>query len=126
VVDGLSVLTAGGRSKNPSELLAGQPFRDLLSHALRSYDRVVIDSAPVLAVSDTLLIAPDVDVVLLVARSFMTPAKIVTRAMKSLADIKVRPAGLVFNFLPTEASSYAYYYSGKYYGSYGSKGVYGD
>lgn len=125
-VEGLNVLTAGGRSSNPSELLAGRPFRDLLSHALKNYDRVVVDSAPVLAVSDTLLIAPGVDVVLLVARSFMTPAKIVNRAIKSLTDIKIRPAGIVFNCLPTEASSYAYYYSGKYYGSYGTKGVYGS
>ena len=125
-VEGLSVLTAGGRSSNPSELLAGQPFRDLLATALKSYDRVVIDSAPVLAVSDTFLIAPHVDVVLLVSRSFMTPARIVTRAIKSLADVHVRPAGIVFNCLPTEASSYAYYYSGKYYGSYGTKGVYGS
>lgn len=124
-VEGLNVLTAGGRSSNPSELLAGQPFRDLLSLALKSYDRVVVDSAPVLAVSDTLLIAPDVDVVLLVARSFMTPAKIVMRAIKSLSDIKIRPAGIVFNCLPTESSSYSYYYSGKYYGNYGTKGVYG-
>jgi len=125
-LEGLSVLTAGGRSSNPSELLAGQPFRDLLASALKSYDRVVVDSAPVLAVSDTFLIAPGVDVVLLVARSFMTPAKIVVRAIKSLSDIKIRPAGIVFNCLPTEASSYSYYYSGKYYGSYGTKGVYGS
>lgn len=125
-VDGLKILTAGGRATNPSELLAGQPFRTFIEKALESYDRVVVDSAPVLAVSDTILIAPVVDVVVLVSRSFMTPAKMVIRAIRTLADIKVRPAGIVFNCLPTETSSYAYYYSGKYYGSYGTKGVYGS
>ena len=123
-VEGLSILTAGGRSSNPSELLAGKPFRDFMAEALRQYDRVVIDSAPILAVSDTLLLAPSVDVVCLVVRAFMTPRKMIQRALKSLQDIHVKPAGLVFNCIP--AGSEAYSYSGKYYGSYGSKGVYGS
>ena len=125
-VEGLSVLTAGGRAVNPSELLAGQPFRDFLADALKQYDRIVIDSAPILAVSDTLLIAPSIDVLCLVVRSFMTPRKMISRALKSLADIHVQPAGLIFNCVPSGAGSYSYYYSGKYYGTYGSKGVYGS
>ena len=124
-IEGLSVLTAGGRSPNPSELLSGQPFRELLEEALRIYDRVVIDSAPLLAVSDTQLIAPRVDVICLVIRSFMTPRKMVSRALKTLHEIHIKPTGIVFNCLPA-ASSYSYYYSGKYYGTYGSKGVYGS
>lgn len=120
----LSVLTAGARVPNPAELLATQQMRDLLKEALLTYDRVVIDSAPVLAVSDSLLIAPHVDVTCLVLRSFKTPRKTLRRAMKALNDINCRPAGVVFNFLPTGAGTY-YYYSGKYYGSYGAKGVYG-
>ena len=126
-VEGLSVLTAGGRSSHPSELLAGQPPRDLLAEALKTYDRVVIDSAPILAVSDTLLVAPNVDVVCLVVRSFMTPRKMVARAIKAFSEIHIQPAGIVFNCLPSgHGAYYAYYYSGKYYGTYGSKGVYGS
>lgn len=125
-VEGLSILTAGGRAPNPSELLAGQPFRDLLAEALKHYDRVVVDSAPVLAVSDTLLIAPAVEVLCLVARSFVTPRTMISRALKALAEVHAKPAGVIFNCLPAGAASYAYYYSGKYYGTYGSKGVYGS
>jgi capsular exopolysaccharide synthesis family protein len=125
-VDGLTVMTAGGLSSSPSELLAGQRFRDFLADALNRYDRVVIDSAPVLAVSDTLLIAPNVDVLCMVVRSFMTPRKMVSRALKSLAEIRVKPAGIVFNCIPTSAGTHGYYYSGRYYGSYGGKGVYGS
>jgi capsular exopolysaccharide synthesis family protein len=125
-VEGLVVLTAGGLSSSPSELLAGQKFRDFLADALNRYDRVVIDSAPVLAVSDTLLIAPYADVLCMVVRSFMTPRKMVTRAIKSLADVRVKPTAMVFNCIPTGTGSYSYYYSGKYYGSYGGKGVYGS
>ncbi len=125
-VEGLSILTAGGRAPNPSELLAGQPFRDLLAEALKHYDRVVVDSAPVLAVSDTLLIAPSVEVLCLVARSFVTPRTMISRALKALSDVHVKPAGIIFNCLPSGTASYSYYYSGKYYGTYGSKGVYGS
>ena len=125
-VEGLTVMTAGGLASNPSELLAGQKFRDFLADALSKYDRVVIDSAPILAVSDTLLIAPSVDVLCLVVRSFQTPRKMVTRALKTLGDVKLKPAGLIFNCIPAGGGAYAYYYSGKYYGTYGGKGVYGS
>lgn len=125
-IEGLSVLTAGGLSSHPSELLGGKKFRDFLADALQRYDRVVVDSAPLLAVSDTLLIATSADVVCMVVRSFMTPRKMVNRALKSLREVKVKPAGLIFNCIPSSVGSHSYYYSGKYYGSYGAKGVYGS
>ena len=99
-------------------------LREILEQAEGLFDRVVIDTAPMLAVSDTLLIAPHADVVCLVLRSFRTPQKTAARAVKALTDIHCRPAGIVLNFVPSGSGSY-YYYSGKYYGSYGAKGVYG-
>jgi len=122
-VEGLDVLPAGGRSSNPSELLAGQPFRDFIQSALLTYDRIVIDSAPVLAVSDTLLVAPVAQVLCIVVRSFMTPRKMVVRALKVLEEIHIKPSGIVLNFIPDGADSY---YSGNYYGSYVDNGVYGS
>ena len=126
-IDNLNILTAGGRAPNPSELLTDENIQRVLSEALSKYDRVVVDSAPILAVSDTLLIAPHVDLCTLVVRAFGTPRKMVSRAIKSLDEAKTEPAGLVLNFLPSgRGAYYAYYYSGKYYGSYGAKGVYGE
>jgi capsular exopolysaccharide synthesis family protein len=126
-IDNLSVLTAGGRAPNPSELLTFENIQRVLSEALSKYDRVVVDSAPLLAVSDTLLIAPHIDLCTLVVRAFSTPRKMVLRALKSLEETKTEPAGLILNFLPSgRGGYYAYYYSGKYYGSYGAKGVYGE
>jgi capsular exopolysaccharide synthesis family protein len=128
-IQDLNILTAGGRSEKPSELLAGEPFRELMEEALLSYDRVVVDSAPLLPVSDTLLIAHSVDILCLVVRSFMTPRKMVLRALKLLADIHVMPAGIVLNCLPSgSGAAYDYYYGRHYgaYGTYGSKGVYGS
>ncbi len=123
-IENLSVLTAGGRAPNPAELIATPRMRELLSEALKLYDRVVIDTAPVLAVSDGLLIAPYVNVTCLVIRACSTTRKTATRALRALTEIKCRPAGVILNFLPTGSGS-DYYYSGKYYGSYSSKGVYG-
>ena len=126
-IDGLNILTAGGRAPNPSELLTFDNIERFLTEALSTYDRVVVDSAPLLAVSDTLLIAPHIDLCTLVVRSFGTPRKMVMRALKSLEETKTEAAGLVLNFLPSgRGGYYAYYYSGKYYGSYGAKGVYGE
>ena len=118
-IEGLTILTAGGRVSNPSELLAGQGFRDVITEALKRYDRVVIDSAPVLAVSDTLLIAVQAEVLCLVVRSFVTPRRLIRRALKSLDEIQMHPAGIVLNCLPYTRGSYYYYTSGKYSGDYG-------
>ena len=123
-IENLSVLTAGGRAPNPAELIATPRMRELLEEALATYDRVVIDTAPVLAVSDGLLIAPIVNVTCLVMRACSTTRKTASRALRALTEIKCRPAGVILNFLPTGSGS-EYYYSGKYYGSYSSKGVYG-
>jgi len=113
-IDGLSVLTAGGRAPNPSELLTYENLERVMSEALSRYDRIVVDSAPLLAVSDTLLVAPHIDLCTLVVRAFGTPRKMVARAIKSLEEIKTQPAGLILNFLPSgRGGYYAYYYSGK-------------
>lgn len=126
-IDNLQIMTAGGRAPNPSELLTFENIDRVLKEALAKYDRVVVDSAPLLAVSDTLLIAPHIDLCTLVVRAFTTPKKMVMRAIKSLEETKTSPAGLILNFLPSgRGGYYAYYYSGKYYGSYGAKGVYGE
>ncbi len=126
-IDGLNILTAGGRAPNPSELLTYENLERVMSEALSKYDRIVVDSAPLLAVSDTLLVAPHIDLCTLVVRAFGTPRKMVARAIKSLEETKTHPAGLILNFLPSgRGGYYAYYYSGKYYGSYGAKGVYGE
>src|SRR5437667_5419509 len=69
----LDILAGGRRAPNPAEILSGPRFSDLLAEAVRLYDRVVIDSAPVLAVSDTLLIAPFVQTVCMVLQANRTP-----------------------------------------------------
>jgi uncharacterized protein involved in exopolysaccharide biosynthesis/Mrp family chromosome partitioning ATPase len=113
----LSVLGGGRRSPNPAEILAGPFFGRLIAEAGALYDRVVIDSAPILAVSDTLLMTPHVQTLCIVVRAAKTPRQAVRRAISLLAKSGIRPAGLVLNRLRRSGGvGYYYHYSSHGYG----------
>jgi Mrp family chromosome partitioning ATPase len=89
----------------------------MVAEAARLFDRVVIDSAPLLAVSDTLLMAPHVQTVSLVVRAAKTPRNAVLRAISLLATASAHPAGIVLNRLPhRRGAGYYYYYASHGYG----------
>jgi len=114
----LSVLAGGRRAPNPAEILAGPFFSQLVAEAARLFDRVVIDSAPVLAVSDTLLMTSYVQTVCIVLRAAKTPRQVVRRAISLLAKSGIRPAGLVLNRLRRgRGVGYYYYYASHGYGA---------
>lgn len=114
----LSVLAGGRRAPNPAELLSGQSFAALVAEAAKDFDRVVIDSAPVLAVSDTLLMTPHVQTVCMVVRARRTARNAVQRANLLLAATGSRPAGVILNRLPrNRGSDYYYYYASHGYGA---------
>lgn len=124
----LSVLAGGRRSPNPAELLSGPSFASLLSEATRLFDRVVIDSAPVLAVADTLLMTPYAQTTCLVVRAAKTSRDAVKRALGLLETAHSRPAGIVLNRLPKRSGAGHYYYyaspgygAGTYGGHYGER-----
>ena len=116
-IENLFVLAGGAKAPNPAELLSSESFAKLVEEANRSFDRVVIDSAPVLAVSDTLIITPYIQSLCLVVRSGHTPRNAVQRAVSLLAGVGNRPVGVVLNRLPRHSGiSYYYYYSDHGYG----------
>src|SRR2546430_6278114 len=114
----LSVLAGGRRAPNPAELLSGHSFAELVAEAAKEFDKVVIDSAPVLAVSDTLLMTPFVQTVCMVVRARRTARNAVQRAVLLLAGTGTRPAGVVLNRLPrNRGTDYYYYYASHGYGA---------
>jgi polysaccharide biosynthesis transport protein len=126
----LSILAGGRRAPNPAELLSGHSFGELIAEAGRLYDRVVVDSAPLIAVSDTLLMMPYVQTVTLVVRAAKTPRNAIQRAISLLATAGARPAGIILNRLPHRRGAGHYYYyashgygagEGSYERSYGEK-----
>jgi len=124
-IEKLWVLPAGGIAPNPSELLAQPRFRELLDTLKGEYDRIVIDSSPVLAVRDPLLLAPHVDACCLIVRAGHSPAKASAQAVRLLAEANAPAAGIVLNAVRQGSGAY-YAYAYRTYGTYGAKGVYGD
>jgi capsular exopolysaccharide synthesis family protein len=95
--ENLFILGAGERASNPAELLAAGDFAGLLKEAMLHFDRVVLDSAPINAVSDTQLIVREVESVCLVVRAGKTPRRAVVRACGLLAQATHSPDAVVLN-----------------------------
>lgn len=122
-IENLSVIPAGSRCPNPAELLSNADFQGLVDKLLAKFDRVVVDTAPINAVSDTLLLARATQCVVLVVRAGGPPRKAVRRAVQLLAKAEARFGGFVMNRLPPgRGSGYYYYYYG---GDYSKDSVYG-
>ena len=129
-IEHLSYITAGTTAPNPAELLAQGGFPSLLDEAVKHFDRVIVDSAPIHAVSDTLLLVEHVQTVCIVARAAKTPRKSIQRAIHLLRKAGGPVAGIVLNRLPRRGGlGYGYYYNDyydySYHGKYAQKGVYG-
>ena len=126
-VPSLYLLPAGPRVPNPAEQIAKPWVAQLLAEAKSKFDRVILDTPPMNAVSDTSYLLPFAAVVCLVIRSGKTPLKAVQRTVKVMERNGAKPSGLVLNYLP-ERSGYGYYYYYYHYyarDGYSSKGVYG-
>jgi succinoglycan biosynthesis transport protein ExoP len=127
--ENFSFISAGTTAPNPAELLAQRNFDSLIDEALLTFDRVIVDSAPVHAVSDTLVMLNRIQTVCLVARACKTPARSSLRAIQMLQKANALPAGVILNRLPRRrgpTGSYDPYYDYSYKGQYADKGVYGN
>lgn len=118
-MENLFFLSAGTPSPDASELL-GQTgaISAMLNEAYRRYDRVVIDSAPLLGVSDTLLLATQVHAVCLVIRGHRTARKSIQRAIEMLQRAEAPVLGVILNGLVASRSDY---YSDYYQYDYRAK-----
>jgi capsular exopolysaccharide synthesis family protein len=119
-IDNLSVIVAGQVNKNSGDLLLRRPrVEKLLALARQNFDQVIVDSAPLLAVSDTLTIARQFKVINLVVRSHKTPRRLVKRAVDVLKRAKRTPSGVTMSMVPPGNEYYYYGYNerGKAYGA---------
>lgn len=102
---GLRVLTSGATPPNPGQLLASGHLRQLLAQVREEFDLVVVDSPPVLAVSDALWLAPAVEGIIVVARSRRTKREALARTLAELEATRTRIMGIVLNDVKRVASS---------------------
>ena len=123
-VEDLDVIPAGIIPPNPSELLSSYRFKDLISGLFPMYSFIVIDSPPILGLSDSLLLSTLIDGVILVTRAGSTPKDAAIQARKLLQGVNAKILGVVLNGI-TEADlkygSYSYYYSNYYGDEYDSQ-----
>lgn len=118
--DGLSVLAAGATPPNPSELLASQAATKVLAELRAHFDYVIVDSSPLLAVTDAAILAANADGALIMVRYGHTKREQLAQAVESLRSVGATLLGSVFTMIPTKSSS-AYAYSYSYYGESKSK-----
>jgi polysaccharide biosynthesis transport protein len=122
VSENLSLLCSGGRSKTPTALLESPAFGQLLDRLSREYDLIVVDSPPLGAVTDSLLVAERVDEVVYVCRFNRAYRKHIRQYIQMLQNGKTELLGVVLNGLSPRRieyySNYRYYRSyKKYYGA---------
>ncbi|MGE2736469.1 polysaccharide biosynthesis tyrosine autokinase [Mycolicibacterium vaccae] len=113
---GLTVLTSGAVPPNPSELLGSQAARSVLDDLRSRFDYVILDSTPLLAVTDAAILAANADGVLLMARFGHTKRDQLSHAVESLRSVAAPLLGAVFTMMPTRGTSTYGGYSYTYYG----------
>lgn len=114
----LSYVLAGQSPPRPADLLGSNIMRDLLERWRQEYDHIIIDTPPVLSVTDAVVTAVMADCVLLVVRAGQTRKEALHRARELLRQVNVRVTGVVLNDVNAKDPYYAYYYGARYGGRY--------
>lgn len=117
-VQGLTLLTSGPIPPNPAELLGSARMLKLLGELEERFDTVIIDSPPLLAVTDAAVLAPRVGGVILVVRVGGVARQEVKRAQEALAKVKANLLGVTLVGVKNDGrdGSYYYYYSSEEHG----------
>jgi len=105
------VITSGSIPPNPSELLGSQAFRQIVQQLRETYDNVVIDTPPLLAVTDAAVAAVAADAVILVTQARRTKRPELLKALYGLRAVDANVAGVVLNRVSGASGSYYQYTS---------------
>jgi succinoglycan biosynthesis transport protein ExoP len=118
----LAYLPSGTNVPSPADLLTNRTMRGLLEGLRKFYDWIIIDTPPVGAVSEPLILAPLTDGVVIVTGAEMVPRKAVLHTLERIHDTGARILGVVLNRAQVDKHSYYYsHYYGHYYGQYYGK-----
>jgi capsular exopolysaccharide synthesis family protein len=120
-VEGLRIVVSGPQAPNPAELLASERMRQFVSWLKEEADIVVIDTPPVLVVTDAVMLSKLVDGTILVLDSGSTRRPAAMRAMEQLTGVGAKVLGVVLNRVKPGRDGYYYYYH--YYYNDGGDGA---
>ena len=101
-------IATGAIPPNPSELLLHQNFTNFLETVSKQYDLVIIDSPPILAVTDAAIIGRMASAAFMVAKAGEHPMREIEQSAKELLNAGVNLKGIVFNATPVSSSRYGY------------------
>jgi len=125
-LENLSAITTGDLPPNPSELLGSEKMNEIITQVMEISDVLVIDSPPVMLVTDSAVLSQRVDGVLLVLRQGETNLEVARHSVEALRRVGANLLGVVLNGVPARSSRYGYYhyqgYSASYADYYGEDG----
>ncbi len=121
-VPNLCIIPAGPIPPNPAELLHSERFKHFLEQIQGRFDRVILDSPPVVPVTDGVVLSTLVDGTILVVRAFVTTKDLARHALRALLDVGANVAGTVLNAVDLNKCEYKY----SHYYYYRRDGYYSD
>ena len=124
--DMLHVVCAGELPPNPSELLGSKTMLEIMNLVLDKSDLVLIDTPPILSVTDAMVLAPLVDGVLLVIKPGVTKFSMLQSTLEQLRYVGAKVIGVVINGIDEKNPRYGYYYKSYHYKTYKQYGHGGD
>ena len=113
-VPGLSVISRGKSPTNPSELLSSAQFKNVLEQLSEKFDHVIIDTPPVLAVTDGIIISQYTGVNLVIARYAKTQMKELELTLNRFEQAGVKVNGFILNDIQRSSAGYGYNYAYAY------------
>ena len=125
----LDIMPAGPIPPNPAELVSRESLDNIFAALRKEYDYIIVDTAPVGLVTDTLMIARVADLTVYMCRADYTPKSSFEFINSLSAQKKLPQVSIVINGIDMSKKKYGYYYGyGKYgkYGRYGKSGSYGS
>jgi len=111
----LSLLACGPLPPNPAELISSERMKELLRIAAMEYDHILIDSPPLVSVTDPVILATLVQGVVLVVQGGRSKRAIIRRARQELANVGAKIFGVVLNNVDLEREGYDDYYYSRYH-----------
>jgi capsular exopolysaccharide synthesis family protein len=122
VVGNLWSIPAGPPPPNPADVLGSESFKRFVKELSSRFDRIVMDSAPLVAVTDSAIISTLMDGTVFVVRAFKTSKHLSAQGLRALQDVDATVVGAVLNAVNLNRQEYSYYYHYHYYkrdGGYG-------
>jgi polysaccharide biosynthesis transport protein len=118
-VPNLSLLACGPIPPNPAELISSEKMKSMLKTLAERYDHILIDSPPLMHVTDPVILSTMVEGVIIVVQSGRSTRDVVRRARQELTAVGAKIFGVVLNNVDFRRDGYDNYYYSRYYESYG-------